>query len=88
MRRVLTLLALLALNVAAALAVVDAKHESRGLQGDLQNLRVQRDRLRTEWAQLQLEESAWANPNRVARIARKRLDMMQPQSYTVLGDTP
>lgn len=87
-RRALTLLVLLAINMAAALFVVQAKNDSRGLQGDLQKLRVQRDGLKTEWAQLQLEESAWANPDRVARIAHKRLDMVQPRTYTVLGDKP
>ena len=88
MRPVLALLALLAVNLLAAVAVVQAKHESRGLQGDLQALRVEGDRLKTEWAQLQLEESAWANPDRVAQMARERLDMVQPQTYTVLGVRP
>ncbi len=85
MRSALTLLILLVVNMLAAVAVVQAKHESRGLQGDLQTLRVERDRLKTEWAQLQLEESAWANPDRVGRLAHERLNMVQPKAYTVLG---
>lgn len=85
MRRALVITVLFGMNMFAAVMVVQAKHESRGLQGDLQTLRVERDHLKTEWAQLQLEESAWANPDRVARLARERLDMVQPQTYTVLG---
>lgn len=84
MRAALTLLAFLALNMFAAVAVVQVKHESREMRGDLQALRVERDRLNTEWAQLQLEESAWANPDRISRLAKQRLNMVQPRAYTVL----
>lgn len=85
MRAVITIAALVAINMVAAMAVIQAKHESRGLQSDLQALRVERDRLNTEWAQLQLEESAWANPDRVSKVARERLNMSHPQHYVVLG---
>ena len=84
MRAALILLAFLALNMLAAVAVVQVKHESREMRGDLQALRVERDRLNTEWAQLQLEESAWANPDRIGRLAKQRLNMVQPRAYTVL----
>lgn len=87
-RRLLVIAVLVAVNLVAALAVIQAKHRARGLQSELQALRVERDRLKTEWAQLQLEESAWANPDRVARIARERLDMRQPRQYAVLEDRP
>lgn len=83
-RRVLLLTVLLAANVTAAMGVVSSKHHSRELQSRLQSLRVERDRLKTEQAQLQLEESTWANPDRVTRIARQRLQMHQPRDYTVL----
>lgn len=86
-RRSLLIAALVLADLAGAVAVVQAKHRARDLQAELQTLRVERDRLKTEWAQLQLEESAWANPDRVAHIARERLDMRQPRHYTVLGET-
>lgn len=86
-RRALIVIALVLVNVTAALAVIQAKHRARELQSELQVLRVERDRLNTEWAQLQLEESAWGNPDRVARIARERLNMQQPRHYAVLGET-
>lgn len=74
--------------LASAVGVVHAKHQARQLQHELQLLRVERDRLRTEWAQLQLEESAWANPDRVARIARDKLNMRQPRHYEVIPEAP
>lgn len=87
-RRALLIAALVLANLVGALAVIQAKHQARELQSELQVLRVEGDRLKTEWAQLQLEESAWANPDRVARIARERLDMHQPRRYAVLGAVP
>ncbi|MAS11196.1 MAG: cell division protein FtsL, partial [Salinisphaera sp.] len=51
---------------------------------ELQLERVERDKLSTEWAQLQLEESAWANPDRVAQVVRRELSMVQPRNYVVL----
>ncbi len=76
---------LLLANLASAVTVVQAKHVSRGLLNDLQELRLERDRINTEWSQLQLEESAWANHGRVEQIARNRLDMAEPQTYSVIA---
>lgn len=85
-RRAFWIGALILADLVSALAVVQAKHRARDLQHELQALRVERDRLKTEWSQLQLEESAWGNPDRVARIARERLDMHRPRHYKVLGE--
>lgn len=82
------LFVLVAAVFVSALLVVRAKHHARELQHELQVLRVERDRLATEWAQLRLEESTWANPDRVARIARQRLDMHQPRNYVVVEERP
>lgn len=76
---------LLLANLASAVTVVQAKHVTRGLQNDLQELRLERDRINIEWSQLQLEESAWANHGRVEHIARKRLGMSEPQNYSVIA---
>jgi len=83
-RRAMTLVALLMAILVSAVAVVQAKHKTRELAHQLQLERVERDKLTTEWAQLQLEESAWANPDRVAQVARGKLDMIQPKAYVVL----
>lgn len=87
-RQLLTLLALLAAILVSSIAVVQAKHKTRELSHQLQVERVERDKLSTEWAQLQLEESAWANPDRVAQVARERLNMVQPKNYVVLESKP
>lgn len=75
---------LLLLNMLSGLAVVQAKHEGRALQNDLQTKRLDRDRIETEWSQLQLEESAWANHGRIDEIARDRLGMQEPETYVIV----
>ncbi len=69
-------MALLALAVlASALGVVYAKHRSRVLFVQLNELQQQRDAMNVEWGQLQLELSTWANQSRIEQIARRRLRM-------------
>lgn len=77
--------ALVALNMISAIAVVQTTHKTRGLFQELQSARLKHDQLTTEWAQIQLEDSTWANPDRVSRIAREQLKMTQPEEFTVLG---
>ena len=66
---------LVLLVVASALGVVYAKHRSRTLFVQLNELQQQRDAMNTEWGQLQLELSTWAAHGRIERTARKRLHM-------------
>jgi cell division protein FtsL len=75
---------LLVVTLVSAIGVVQAKHESRARLNELQQLRVEQDRLETEWSQLQLEESAWANLGRIEQIARERMGMREPQNYSVI----
>jgi cell division protein FtsL len=70
--------------VVSALAVVRVKHENRLLTTDLDRLRVERDQLDMEWAQLQLEEAALAQHGRIDQIARNQLGMSEPRSYEVV----
>lgn len=85
-RRVLILLGLLTLNVVSAIAVVQSTHKTRELFYGLQSARLTQDQLTSEWAQIQLEDSAWASPDRVSQVARHKLGMIQPHDYVVLGD--
>ncbi|AWN16518.1 cell division protein FtsL [Salinisphaera sp. LB1] len=85
-RRVLVLLTLLALNVISAIGVVESTHRTRELFHQLQSARLTQDQLTTKWAQIQLEDSAWASPDRVSQVARNKLGMIQPRHYVVLGD--
>ena len=87
-RRVVILVSLLALNVASAIAVVYSTHATRELFNELQSARLTQDQLNSEWAQIQLEDSAWASPDRVSQVARNKLGMIQPRDYVVLGDGP
>lgn len=84
-RRVLVLLFLLVINLVSAIGVVKSTQQTRELFHELQSARMTHDRLATEWAQIQLEDSAWASPDRVSQVARAQLGMVQPHDYVVLG---
>jgi cell division protein FtsL len=84
---VLTLL-LAALVLLSALGVVYAKHESRRLFGELQALELARDRMDTEWGQLQLEQGTLTTHGRVERDARTRLGMIIPEHGQVVMVRP
>lgn len=77
-------LSLVVFVVGSALVVVYAKHESRKLFAELQNLKREQDRMDIEWGRLQLEQSAWATHGRIEKIARKRLGMHMPSSDEVV----
>ena len=72
----------------SAVFVVKTKHENRRLVNDLAELRSERDRLGTEWSQLQLEEATLANHGRVEQIAREKLSMTQPKESVILESQP
>ena len=65
--------------LASAVAVVRARHESRTLFVELEQLSAERDRLNIEWWQRQLEQSAWSNHGFVERVAAERLHMKIPK---------
>lgn len=65
--------------LASAIAVVRARHESRALFVEHEQLAAERDRLNIEWWQRQLEQSAWSNHGFVERVAADRLGMKIPK---------
>lgn len=85
-RRVVVLLALLALNMISAIGVVESTEKTRQLFYQLQVARSTHDRLTTEWSQIRLENSTLASPDRIAQVAHNQLGMIQPHDYVVLGD--
>ncbi|MDN5938595.1 MAG: cell division protein FtsL [Salinisphaera sp.] len=87
-RRAPALGLLVAVSLASAVAVVEAKHQARQLQAQLQQLRTQREQIGIQRAKLQLEATAWGNPGRVSKIAHGRLDMHQPQDLVIVKGTP
>lgn len=86
MRRWLALLALAVLwcgVLGSAAAAIHCKHTARGLFVQLEALTTERDRLQTEWGQLQLEQSAWSTHGFVERVAAARLRMAIPSQTGV-----
>jgi cell division protein FtsL len=80
------LLALGLIVLGSALLVVQTKHENRTLVHELDQLRAEKARLETEWAQLQLEEATLANHGRIEQLARDRLGMTDPQALAILRE--
>ena len=77
-------LALALIVMGSALIVVKTKHENRTLVHELEQLRLEKARLETEWAQLQLEEATLAHHGRVEQIARDKLGMSEPSDVQVV----
>jgi cell division protein FtsL len=67
-----------------ALAVVTSQHEARKLIFALEQEQEHSRELEIEWGQLQLEQSTWATPSRVERIAHSKLEMSAPDSKRVV----
>jgi cell division protein FtsL len=76
-------LVLAASVVASGVAVVKAKHESRRLFAELQELEREHDRLQIDWGRLQIEQSTWATHPRIESLARERLALDEPSDAQV-----
>lgn len=79
---------LFVLMILSALMLVYSKHQSRKLFVEVQQLKYQIDELDTEWARLQLEQSAWSEHGRIEQIARSRLSMVMPETDEVVFIEP
>ena len=71
-------LLLLAVLVACALSLVTSRHQARKLFVALGQEQAKARGYETEYGQLQLEQSTWATPARVEKIARVELRMQMP----------
>ena len=79
-RQPVLLLAIFAIAcVVSAIALIYATHESRSLFVDLEQLTVERDELDIEWGRLQIEQSTWATPARIERVALDELALRRPE---------
>ena len=83
-------LLLMAAAVACALGVVTSQHKARKLFVELQKEQELAKRLDEEYGQLQLEQSTWAMPGRVEKLAAGRLGMHVPPAnrIQVLSESP
>jgi cell division protein FtsL len=71
-------LLLLATLVACALSLVTSRHQARQLFVELEREQTAARGYEIEYGQLQLEQSTWAMPARVEKIAREQLKMQLP----------
>ncbi|HTR57229.1 MAG TPA: cell division protein FtsL [Casimicrobiaceae bacterium] len=69
---------LLALAVVCALSLVTSRHQARKLFVELEHEQGQARGYDVEYGQLQLEQSTWAAPGRIEKIAREQLRMQLP----------
>jgi cell division protein FtsL len=76
-------LLLLALLVACGVSLVTSRHQARKLFVDLERGQAAARNYEIEYGQLQLEQSTWAMPARVEKIARTSLGMELPNAARV-----
>ena len=74
---------LLCLAIACALGVVTSQHKARKLFVELQKEQELARQMEVEWGQLQLEQSTWAMPTRVEKIAGRQLQMQLPRAEKI-----
>lgn len=55
-----------------------SQHKARKLFVELQREKDRAQQMEVEWGQLQLEQSTWATPVRVEKIAAQELQMQLP----------
>ena len=71
---------LVVITVLCALLLITSQHKARRLFNELELEQEKSKRLDVEWGQLQLEQSTWATPSRVEKLARERLHMVTPDA--------
>jgi len=74
---------LLCLAIACALGVVTSQHKARKLFVELQKEQELARQMEVEWGQLQLEQSTWAMPTRVEKVASRQLQMQLPKNEKI-----
>lgn len=79
---------MLAAVIGSAIALVYARHENRRLFFALERLNAERDELNIEWGQLQLEQSTWADSNRIEQVATRDLQMSFPAPQDIVVIAP
>jgi len=75
---------LLLIVIMASLSVVTSQHQARKSFLALQQEKERAQQMEVEWGQLQLEQSTWAAPARIEKIAAQHLQMQQPKNGQVV----
>ncbi len=73
--------------IGCALAVIQAQHRARTYFVELERLKKEARALDEQWGQLQLEQSTWANPARVDKLARTQIGLVAPAPERVRVET-
>lgn len=68
---------------ASAIGVIYSKHQTRGLNKRLVELRERHDALNVKWNQLRLEHGAFVNHQRIETTALRNLRMQHPKEVQV-----
>jgi cell division protein FtsL len=76
-------LLLLCVLVGCALSLVTSRHDARRVFNELERERDRARQYEVEYGQLSLEQSTWAMPARVEKIARESLHMQMPMPSRV-----
>ncbi|MEP6942787.1 MAG: cell division protein FtsL [Betaproteobacteria bacterium] len=74
---------LLVVVVMCALSLVTSRHQARTLFVDLEREQARSRAYEVEYGQLQIEQSTWAMPARVEKVAREQLRMQMPDAGRV-----
>ena len=70
---------LLLIVILTSLSVVTSQHQARKAFLALQQEKERAQQMEVEWGQLQLEQSTWAAPARIEKIAAQHLQMQLPK---------
>lgn len=74
---------LLLIVILTSLSVVTSQHQARKSFLALQQEKERAQQMEVEWGQLQLEQSTWAAPARIEKIAAQHLQMLLPKTGQV-----
>jgi cell division protein FtsL len=74
---------LLVVVILCALSLVTSRHQARKLFVDLEREQARSRAYEVEYGQLQIEQSTWAMPARVEKVARDQLRMQMPDAGRV-----
>ena len=74
---------LLCILVGCALSLVTSRHQARRLTVELGREQLRARQFDVEYGQLSLEQSTWAMPARIEKVARESLRMQLPASTRV-----
>jgi len=74
---------LLCILVGCALSLVTSRHQARRLTVELEREQSRTRQFDVEYGQLSLEQSTWAMPARIEKVARESLRMQLPASTRV-----